>query len=97
MSTGTGTVLYSGYTNTYGNHVIVTHNLGFSTLYAHLNKLNVKISNRVNVGDTIGFAGTTGRSTGVHLHYEVMLYKTKIDPSLGTTTLFLQSEAILLS
>ena len=55
----------------YGNHVVLRHGYGYETLYAHLSKYNCKAGQRVKRGDIIGYVGTTGRSEGPHLHYEV--------------------------
>ncbi len=70
-ATADGVVSYSGWTNKSGFVVVIEHGCGFSTLYAH-NKSNVvKIGNRVKRGDIIGYIGSTGKSTGPHVHYEV--------------------------
>jgi murein DD-endopeptidase MepM/ murein hydrolase activator NlpD len=58
------------YNGGYGNYVIVNHGAGWSTLYAHFQRPNVANGQIVNAGDVLGFVGTTGRSTGNHLHYE---------------------------
>lgn len=55
----------------YGNVVYLSHGYGYSTRYAHLSRFNVKPGQRVRRGDVIGYVGSTGRSTGPHLHYEV--------------------------
>ena len=55
----------------YGNRVVLDHGNGFRTLYAHLSVVQVQVGQRVNRGDVLGQMGTTGRSTGVHLHFEV--------------------------
>ena len=55
----------------YGNMIKIKHENGLETLYAHLSKINVKVGQEVRRGQTIGIMGTTGDSTGVHLHFEV--------------------------
>jgi murein DD-endopeptidase MepM/ murein hydrolase activator NlpD len=60
----------------YGNQVIVDHGFGYKTRYAHLHQATVKPGQRVRRGEQVGKMGTTGRSKGVHLHYEV-IYKGK--------------------
>lgn len=56
----------------YGNRIVLDHKNGFKTLYAHLNTFNVNIGDTVKRGDIIGYMGSTGLSTGTHLHYEVL-------------------------
>lgn len=55
----------------FGNHVVIRHGYGYETLYAHLSKYNCRAGQRVKRGDIIGYVGSTGRSEGPHLHYEV--------------------------
>lgn len=64
----------------YGNHIRIDHGFGYVTLYAHLSKYNVKLGQRVNRGDIIGYVGSTGRSQGPHLHYEVWYNEETVNP-----------------
>ncbi len=66
-----GTVLFSGWSHGYGNLVVVDHGYGLQTVYGHTSKALVKLGDRVLKGQVIAYMGTTGRSTGAHLHYEV--------------------------
>lgn len=69
--TADGVVRHTGWVNGYGQAVLVDHGLGYSTLYAHATGIKVKPGDVVKRGQQIAFMGTTGRSTGTHLHYEV--------------------------
>lgn len=80
FSTADGTVVKSGYNKGYGNYVIVKHNKTYKTVYAHLKSRNVTKNDRVKKGDIIGFVGSTGISTGPHLHYEVIKNNKKCNP-----------------
>lgn len=55
----------------YGNHIVIRHGFGYETLYAHLSKYKARVGQKVKRGDIIGYVGSTGRSEGPHLHYEV--------------------------
>lgn len=80
-ATGDGVVVRADNTATgYGNHIRIDHGYGYESLYAHLFKYNVKKNQRVNRGDLIGFVGSTGRSEGPHLHYEVFKDDERINP-----------------
>lgn len=79
-ATANGIVSYAGWKGGYGLTVIVRHNFGFSTLYAHLSKISVGIGKRVERGDIIGYTGMTGYTTGPHLHYEVRINDKPVDP-----------------
>ena len=68
------TVVYGSYGGSgYGNYVVVDHGGGYTTLYAHLTSVSVSVGQMVGQGDTVGITGSTGNSTGPHLHYEVMI------------------------
>lgn len=66
----------------YGNYVVIRHNNGIETLYAHLSKKLVENNHNVKAGDPIGLGGNTGRSSGSHLHFETLLMGKSIDPAL---------------
>lgn len=66
-----GVVLTSAHHSSYGNYVVISHGDGLSTLYAHMSKRAVKVGDVVSQGQVIGYVGSTGRSTGPHLHFEV--------------------------
>lgn len=71
-ATGDGLVAKSDNTASgFGNHIVIRHGFGYETLYAHLSKYKVRAGQRVKRGDVIGYVGSTGRSEGPHLHYEV--------------------------
>lgn len=72
LAADNGKVEYTGYKDDYGNHVIITHMNGYKTLYGHLSSINVKVGQVVEKGEKIGVMGSTGDSTGVHLHFEIM-------------------------
>jgi len=63
--------VYRGWGGGYGNHIIISHGDGYSTLYGHLSQINVSSGQWVNQGQVIGIMGSTGWSTGVHLHFEI--------------------------
>jgi len=77
---GTGVVTFSGTTSDYGNMIIISHGFGYQTVYAHLSNSDVKAGQNVSKGQVIGAMGSTGRSTGSHLHFEVHLNGIQIDP-----------------
>lgn len=89
IATAAGTVTRSAWDPSYGNVVEVNHIEGFTTRYAHLSKRLVEVGQKVQRGDTIAQLGNTGRSTGPHLHYEVMRNDRVLNPTrmlLQTTT-----------
>ena len=75
-----GTVSYAGVMNGYGNIVEINHGSGLVTRYAHLNSIGVSLGSTVSAGQVIGRVGSTGRSTGPHLHFETIVNGTHVDP-----------------
>ena len=81
IASNSGFVTTATYSNSgYGNRVIIDHGGGYKTLYAHCNSLNVKVGDFVAQGDVIAFVGTTGLSTGNHLHFEIRKDGSTVDP-----------------
>lgn len=79
-ATADGEVTYAQYNGGYGNFVKVNHRNGYKTAYAHMHQIAVNKGQSVKKGDLIGYVGTTGRSTGNHLHYEVYYQDGLVDP-----------------
>ena len=79
-ATFTGKVRISKYWGAYGNMVVIRHENGIETFYAHLSKRLVEQDDWVNAGDVIGYGGSTGRSTGPHLHFETRYNGYAFDP-----------------
>jgi murein DD-endopeptidase MepM/ murein hydrolase activator NlpD len=77
-----GTVVIAGAQGGYGNAVVIDHGGGMATLYAHQSRLAVQVGQQVDAGAVIGFVGSTGLSTGPHLHFEVRMLGTPIDAAL---------------
>ena len=77
---GDGTVIFAGWDGSYGYKISVRHNATYTTNYAHLSKFAIKSGQKVSQGQTIGYVGSTGLSTGPHLHYELVKNGTKINP-----------------
>jgi len=75
-----GTIEFVGWSNGYGNNIIINHGGGKKTRYAHLHKFYVKSGQRVDRGQTIGEMGSTGWSTGPHLHFEVIINNQRYNP-----------------
>lgn len=76
-----GTIVEARFDFSYGNYVKIDHGEGVQTLYAHLSRLDVSVGDRVETGDILGQMGTTGKSTGVHLHFEIWLDGDRVDPT----------------
>jgi murein DD-endopeptidase MepM/ murein hydrolase activator NlpD len=81
IATGNGTVSFAGSQNGYGQIVVVDHGDGLSTAYGHLSKIDVEQGREIKRGDTLGRVGSTGRSTGPHLHYEVRVGEAAVSPA----------------
>jgi murein DD-endopeptidase MepM/ murein hydrolase activator NlpD len=75
-----GIVFYSGWRDGYGHTVVIQHEDGYSTFYAHCSKIMVQVGDWVKQGDQIALVGSTGRSTGSHLHYSVMRHGQLLNP-----------------
>lgn len=80
VSTANGSVEKAGWCGGYGKCVVIRHTGGYKTLYGHLSRVKVKPGQRIKSGQPIGEIGSTGRSTGPHLHYEIMKNGKKINP-----------------
>jgi len=81
-ATADGIVSHSGMTAGSGNVVVLEHGMGFSTIYAHNKSNAVKVGDKVRRGDVIGYVGSTGRSTGPHVHYEVLKDGKTVNPDI---------------
>lgn len=79
-ATADGQVSSASYSGDYGNLLVITHDFGLTTRYGHLSGFNMKPGDTVHRGDVIGFVGSTGRSTGAHLHYEILVNGKLINP-----------------
>ena len=79
-ATGNGTVTKAGWQSGYGRVVVINHGYGYETLYAHMNKIDVRKGQKVVRGEVIGEVGNTGKSTGPHLHYEVHVKGRVVNP-----------------
>lgn len=80
-STGNGTVTFVGWKQGYGKCIMINHGFGYETLYGHMDDFKVKVGQKVTRGEIIGYVGNTGKSTGPHLHYEVIVRGRHDNPS----------------
>ncbi len=80
FAAGSGKVIGAGVAGGYGNRIIIDHGGGLATLYAHLSRMSVAVGDSVVAGDLIGYVGSTGLSTGPHLHFETRENGTPVDP-----------------
>jgi murein DD-endopeptidase MepM/ murein hydrolase activator NlpD len=79
-ATADGRVASAAYASEYGNLIVLQHDFGITTRYGHLSGFNVKAGQTVHRGDVIGYVGSTGRSTGAHLHYEILANGKLLNP-----------------
>jgi murein DD-endopeptidase MepM/ murein hydrolase activator NlpD len=80
-ATGNGTIVdLSSSQRGLGKHIIIDHGFGYTSIYAHLSNFNVRVGQKVQRGDIIGFVGSTGMSVANHLHYEIKLNGVNVDP-----------------
>jgi len=79
-ATGDGKVVAMGWETGYGNRIVIDHGFGYQTVYAHLSKFRTKVGQKVLRGEVIAEVGSTGRSTGPHLHYEVHVKGEVVNP-----------------
>lgn len=80
MAPANGTVIKAAYTGGYGNMIEIDHGNGLTTRYGHLSKIEIAVGDTVTRGELIGLIGSTGRSTGPHLHFELRLFSRSINP-----------------
>ena len=80
LASKAGTVIVSQYSNSYGNYVVVSHGSGNTTLYAHMSSRSVSAGQYVQQGQVLGITGSTGNSTGAHLHFEITEGGVRVNP-----------------
>lgn len=80
VAAGSGTVIYSGYSSGYGNYVMIDHGSGYVTLYAHMSSNAVSVGDWVGAGQCVGYMGASGNASGTHLHFEIRINGSTVDP-----------------
>ncbi|MCH4890748.1 M23 family metallopeptidase [Acidaminobacter sp. JC074] len=80
QAAGSGVITFAGWSGDFGKVVIISHGFGYETVYAHNDSIIVKVGDVVNKGDLISRVGSTGRSTGPHLHFEIHYNNEQVDP-----------------
>jgi murein DD-endopeptidase MepM/ murein hydrolase activator NlpD len=81
LAAGNGTVIFAGHRGGYGRVVFIDHGNGVITRYAHLKRIEVKVGDTLTAGQQLGQLGSSGRTTGAHLHFEVRLTGRSVDPN----------------
>jgi len=81
VATGDGRIVFTGWRTDLGNTIIIDHGYDLRTLYGHVAKVAVDVGDRVKKGQVIAYVGSTGRSTGPHVHYEIHLRDTQVNPA----------------
>jgi len=81
QAAGSGVITFSGWSGDFGKVVVISHGYGYETVYAHNDSILVEVGDVVNKGDVISRVGSTGRSTGPHLHFEIHYENEEIDPT----------------
>jgi murein DD-endopeptidase MepM/ murein hydrolase activator NlpD len=80
VATADGIVLHASPDAGYGNEILLDHGDGFATRYGHLSRISVAVGQEVKQGQIIGRVGMTGKTTGPHLHYEVLVHESPVNP-----------------
>ena len=90
-----GVVEFTGWAGGYGRLIVISHAFGFKTFYGHLRRINVKKGMKISMGKIIGRVGSSGYSTGPHLHFEIRRYRKKLDPKRYTTLKHRRSQRVV--
>jgi murein DD-endopeptidase MepM/ murein hydrolase activator NlpD len=93
VAAGEGTVIFAGRRGGYGNVVFIDHGGGIITRYAHMRRIETKLGATIHAGDRVGQVGSTGRTTGPHLHFEVRLAGRSVDPNTALTVAEIMRES----
>lgn len=81
VASGSGIVTFAGYNGGLGKVIVISHGYGYQTIYGHNNKILVKVGDKVKKGDVIALMGSSGRSTGPHVHFEIRYYGKAVNPN----------------
>jgi len=93
VAAGEGTVIFAGRRGGYGNVVFIDHGGGIITRYAHMRRIETKLGASIQAGERVGQVGSTGRTTGPHLHFEVRLSGRSVNPSTAMTVAEIMRES----